>query len=105
MVASLRVEFFSENCRNGAAKSNETRFMEFHHMMHVLTIIQHQGCGAMPTPLLDWHIQYPSLRHIMYRVHIRGWDSTVQQNNSRSSFLGGFILTAFFISFLVQFIW
>ena len=29
--------------------------------------------------LLDCHIQYPNLRHIC-RVHIRGWERSVQQN-------------------------
>ena len=46
--------------------------------------------------LLDWHIQYPNLRHIC-RVHIRGWDSSVEQN--MLAFPGGFIATAIFFVF------
>ena len=28
--------------------------------------------------LLDWHIQPPNLKHNICRVHIKGWDSSVQ---------------------------
>ena len=44
--------------------------------------------------LLDWHIQYPNLRHIC-RVHIRGWERSVQQN-MLASWRGGFVATACF---------
>ena len=52
--------------------------------------------------LLDWHIQLPSLKHNICRVHISGWDSSVQQNMLASWQLYGH---SHFFCFLVQFIW
>ena len=52
--------------------------------------------------LLDWHNQPPNLKHNIFRVHIRGWDSYVQQNMLDSWQLYSH---SHFFGFLVQFNW